>query len=191
MYEREPYTMRPKEPGVLYTDQPLTVWPLTPAMQAVRQQYVETTRDTRSRVYMIDMAKWILLEQEAGRRTAAPRSLPERCGWGDLVGHLRSIGVLRKSDAPGGGWYWILTPCARDWAMWVITNEKKIIDPRWPVADPSADPVAGEHAGGVGGAAEAGPGPQSERCLPPVGERPSREGRSDGGDDPVFPCHHH
>jgi hypothetical protein len=190
MYEREPYGPRPKEPGVIYTTEP-SFWPLTPAMQAVRQQFIETYRDEHTRRSMVRMAKFILEQQEAGARTVTPSALPLLFGAGDVVKHLKDIGVLRKSDSPRGGWYYILTPCARDWAMWTVTSEEKILNGGWPAVDPSAEPVAGKHPAGVGGAAEDRAGDQSQRGLPPVGERPSREGRSDGGDDAVFPCQSH
>jgi hypothetical protein len=177
-----------REPGVLYTTQPLN-WPLTHAMQAERRKFIEENRDTRARLYMIEMARFILKCQEEGKRTVPPRSLPQKMGWGDLVGHLRSLGVLRKSDAPGGGWYYILTPCARDWAMYVTTQEATFLNPRWPDADPSADATPGKPYAGVGGATEAGSDDQPERRFPTLGERPSREGRTDGGDDQIFPCH--
>lgn len=177
-----------REPGSLYTTQPLN-WPLPPVMQAVRQQYIEDYRDTRSRLAMVEMARWILKQQEAGHRTAAPSTVPGRLGCGDLLKHLKDVGVFRKSDAPSGGWYYIITPCARDWAMWIVQHEQKIFDPRWPDADPSADATPGKPHAGLGGATEDRTSDQSQRSLPPVGERPSREGRADGGDDTVFPCH--
>lgn len=191
MSERKPWRLDERLTDEMATPQPMTVWPMTPAMQAVRRKYIEENRSSRAREYMIDMAQFILRCQEEGKRTVAPRDLPQKMGWGDLVGHLKDIGVLRKSDAPAGGWYYILTPCSRDWAKYIVTQEADIRDPRWPAADPSAEPTPGQHPGGVGDAAEDGSRDQSQRRVPTAGERPSREGRSDGGDDQIFPCVSH
>lgn len=72
------------------------------------------------------------------------------------------------------------------WSRVPREKRNRICDGSWPAADACAYAAAGEPSGSVGGAEEARPSDQPERCLPPVGERPTRQGISDGGDNPFL-----
>lgn len=159
-----------------------TNWQLTPAMRAVRQQWFEKYRDDFSRGCSIRVAQFLVEAVLAKRTTCARRDLP----LNNIEDHLKDIGVLRKTDAPSGAWYYFITPFARDWAEWILAHAEQIRDGSWPVVDQSpGDPPSQAH-GRVDAPAESESRDQSQRGLPVVGEQPSRQERSDGGDHPFL-----